>query len=89
MKIFKSTVTQNVIVCFYNLGEENFNSSSFCNISNFNNGFIWNPSKVQRSLFEWKVTFPLTSAYMSKHLKFWKFHLILLFQPSRLFRIRE
>ena len=40
MKIFKSTVTQNVIVCFYNLGEENFNSSSFCNISNFNNGFI-------------------------------------------------
>ena len=29
-----------------------FKSSSFCNISNFYNGFVWNPSKVQRSLFE-------------------------------------
>ena len=26
--------------------------SSFCNISNFHYGFVWNPSKVQRSLFE-------------------------------------
>ena len=53
MKIIKSTVTKKeVIVCFNNLGEENFKSSSFCNISNFNNGFAWNPSKVQKLLFE-------------------------------------
>ena len=32
--------------------KKTFKSSSFCNISNFHNGFVWNPSKVQWSLFE-------------------------------------
>ena len=32
--------------------KKTFKSSSFCNISNFHNGFVWTPSKVQRSLFE-------------------------------------
>ena len=40
MKILKSTVTKKIIVCFYNLVEETFKSSSFCNISDFNNGFV-------------------------------------------------
>ena len=39
LKKLKSTVTKIVIVCFYNLAEENF-CSSFCNISNFSNGFV-------------------------------------------------
>ena len=43
MKVLKSTVTKKVILCFYNLGEENFKISSFCNISNFYNGFVRNP----------------------------------------------
>ena len=40
-----------VVVCFHKLGEENFKSSSSCNIFNFHNGFVWDPSKVQTSLF--------------------------------------
>ena len=51
-KILKSTVTKTVIKYFHNFGEETLKSSSFCNISNFNNGLVWNPSKVQRSLYE-------------------------------------
>ena len=31
--------------------KKTFKSSSFPNISSFHNGFVWNPSKVQRSLF--------------------------------------
>ena len=40
MKILKSIVTKKVIMCFYNLGEENFKSSSFRNISKFHNGLF-------------------------------------------------
>ena len=41
MKILKSTATKKkVIACFYNLGVEIFKSISFCNISNFHNGFV-------------------------------------------------
>ena len=47
--IKKALSTKKVIVCFYNLGEEN---SSFCNISNYHIDFVWNSSKVQRSLFQ-------------------------------------
>ena len=32
--------------------KKTFKSSSFSNISNFLNGVVWNPSKVQRSLFQ-------------------------------------
>ena len=37
--------------------KKSFKSSSFCDISNFYNGFVWNPSQVQRSLFERIVRF--------------------------------
>ena len=37
--------------------KKTFKTSSFYNNSNFHNGFVWNPSKVQMSLFE---RFPLT-----------------------------
>ena len=41
-------------MCFYFItyAKKTFKGSSFCDFSNFNNGFVWNPSKVQRSLFE-------------------------------------
>ena len=52
MKILKSIVTKNSVVCFYNSCEENFKSSGLSNISNLNNGCVWNLSKFQRSLFE-------------------------------------
>ena len=32
--------------------KKTFQSNSFCNIFNFHNSFVWNPSKVERSLFE-------------------------------------
>ena len=40
---------------FVTLLKKTFKSRSFCNISNFHNSynrFVWNPSKVQGSLFE-------------------------------------
>ena len=45
IKILKKHYHKNVTVCFYNLGEESICnsicvSSSFCNISNFHNGFV-------------------------------------------------
>ena len=56
-KELKSTVIKKVIVCFHTFGEENFLKVAACNIFNFLNGFVWNPSKVQRSLFERIVRF--------------------------------
>ena len=51
MNILKGTVTEKVIVCFYNLGEENFlKVGSFCNISNFNNGFVGNLQRFKGHL---------------------------------------
>ena len=52
MKMLKSTVMNKVIVFFITQVKKAFKSSSFCIISNFHNGFVSNPSKVQRSLFE-------------------------------------
>ena len=56
MKKLKSTVTKKVIVWFYYFCEEKFwklKVAAFVyNISNFYDGFVWNPSKVQRSPFE-------------------------------------
>ena len=49
-EILKSTVTKKVIV--HPSVTKTFKSSSFCNIFNFYNGFVWSPSKVQGSLFE-------------------------------------
>ena len=51
MKIIKTHCHKKLCV-FITLMKKTFKSSSFCNISNFHNGFVWNPSKVQRSLFE-------------------------------------
>ena len=52
MKILESTVTKKVTVYFYNFCEKTFKNSTCCNISNFYDGFVWNPSKVQRWLAE-------------------------------------
>ena len=53
MKILKRIVTKKINFFFFRLREENFfKSSGFCNISNFSNGLVWDPSKGQRSLFE-------------------------------------
>ena len=52
MKILKSTVTKKVIVCFYKLSEENFSKYQLLRYLQLRNSFIWNPSKVQSSLFE-------------------------------------
>ena len=41
MKILKST--EKVIVCSYNLDEENFKKYRLCNFSNLHNGFVWKP----------------------------------------------
>ena len=41
--------------------KKTFKSLSFCNISKFNNGFIWNPSQVQS--FWTNCVFPLKSFF--------------------------
>ena len=41
--------------------KKTFKSLSFCNISKFNNGFIWNPSQVQSFLTN--CVFPLKSFF--------------------------
>ena len=40
MKILHSTVTKKVILRFYAQAKKTFKDSSFCNISNFHNGFV-------------------------------------------------
>ena len=63
-KILKSTITKKVDVYFYNLGRWRKLSKEVALIifpTSVSNGFIWNPSKVQKLLFEriapflWKI----------------------------------
>ena len=48
-----------------------FKSSSFCNISNFNNGFVWNPSNFKgQFLNELRVSFKQFRYYSLKEIKY-------------------
>ena len=49
---FCVTPKNHQLCVFITLVKKAFKSSNFCNISNFHNGFVWNPSNVQRPLFE-------------------------------------
>ena len=57
MKILKGTVTKKWFCVLIIYMKKTFKSSSFWIISNFHNGFVWNPSKVQRLVFEWITRF--------------------------------
>ena len=58
MKIIKKHChTRKWVYVFITLVKKTLKSSSFCNISNFHNAFVWCPSKVQSSVFEWIACF--------------------------------
>ena len=57
MKISKSTVRKKKLFLFISYVKKTFKSSRFYNISNFHNGFVWNPRFKGHFLNELRVSF--------------------------------